>query len=180
MNLFLIGATDDVGGYGKLGGMPWPKASEDLLHFRSLTASGKKTALIVGMRTAIALASLPAFDLSNRVVITVSKLSSSRPALFGERSFYEVATYDDALRLAEGLKYSDVFFAGGMASWSYGLNVAQVAYVTKFHGVFESDATLPTSLYAFALAHGFTEQTRLHRAATPSHPEYTRYVLTRQ
>lgn len=139
-SLSIVVASDDEGGIGKNGMLPW-RIPEDLHHFKTLTTIapiGKVNAIIMGRRT---WDSLPIHPLPHRVNIVVSssmqkKLDDVLICKDFENALQMVATIDNL---------HNVFIIGGCRMYTEALLHPKCirVYLTHVRGQFDSDVFFP-------------------------------------
>lgn len=143
----LVLAVDEAWGIGKDGGLPWPKLSADLRHFKEVTSAapeGKRNAVVMGRRTweskEVAGRALPR---RRNVVLTrrplqapegVLVVSAEERAL--DRALDELAAQDDL---------GSVFIIGGAEIYRLALAHPRCRYVylTRVAGTYGCDTFVP-------------------------------------
>jgi dihydrofolate reductase len=97
--------------------LPWERIEEDMSHFRSITTSHNKNAVIMGKKT---FESLGHKSLKNRINIVVSKTLISTPPYPENVSL--ASSLDAAIEEAKELNCSKIFVIGGISLIDEALN----------------------------------------------------------
>ncbi len=140
-NFSIIYACDQTRGIGKANDLPW-RLPEDLAYFSEITTKTKdperQNAVIMGRKT---WESLPSFSrpLKSRLNIVIS-----RDQTYQAEGGYVVASFDEALALAEQLKAETIFNIGGAQIFNLGFTHPGLVriYQTVVVGDFACDAFL--------------------------------------
>lgn len=123
-----IVALDNNHGIGRNGQMPWPKLSEDLRWFKSLT---KGNVVIMGSTTWASIGSKP---LPDRINVVLSRRSHYFSA---DHTFSD---HNTALAFCEE-EYpdKDIFIIGGSEIYNAYLNLVDRFYITEIDAAFDCD-----------------------------------------
>jgi dihydrofolate reductase len=132
MKVSIILAVDENNGIGKDNGLPWPKMSADMKRFKSLTTGHY---IIMGRNTYEALGGL----LPNRKHIVVSRNTN----YFVPPGVSVQPSLAMALKTAKDGGEEEVFIIGGAKLFKEAVLYADKFYLTRIHGSFEADTTLP-------------------------------------
>lgn len=132
MKVSIILAVDENNGIGKNNGLPWPKMSADMQRFKALTTGHH---IIMGRNTYEALGGL----LPNRTHIVVSRNTN----YFVPPGVIVQPSLAMALKSAKDRGEEEVFIIGGAKLFKDAVLYADKFYLTRIHGAFEADTTLP-------------------------------------
>jgi dihydrofolate reductase len=139
----IVVATDAQWGIGKANGLPWPKLSADLAHFRAVTSQlqpedeGKRNAIIMGRKTWQS-TEVKGRPLPRRINCVISRSPLQVPD--GVRT----ATSLNAALLACD-DAATIFVVGGAEIYRIALADARLRYVywTQIFGDFDCDIKMP-------------------------------------
>lgn len=150
----LVLATDEKGGIGKNGKLPWERISEDMKRFHNITSTmsdqdlkdGKKNVVIMGRKTFDSLDKC-ARPLKGRINVVVTSNSAEKIDNCQDGSclqdIYFVSSYEEALTLSDQLREnnwaSKVFGIGGSSCYDALLFHAKLVYITQVHGIYKCD-----------------------------------------
>jgi len=155
----VIAAVDQDYGFGKDGKIPW-HYPEDFQFFKKKT---ENSVVIMGKATYDDLVGYVKNDkfLPTRDCIVLT--SSTETPQFGNVSF--VHTHTEALELARKFN-KEVFYIGGESIFSYGLNVADVVYLTHINKYFHCDKFFPREKLAGYFALSTSKSSEKHEELT--------------
>ena len=124
----VIVATDDCGGIGRNGKMPW-HLPEDLQRFKRITM-GKP--IVMGRKT---------WDAIGRPLPGRQNIVISRQAAFDALGATVVGSLSDALRVAG--EVPEVCIIGGAEIYRLALPMAQEIHLTRVHAIVDADTFFP-------------------------------------
>lgn len=128
MILSLIAAIDERGGIGKNGKIPW-RLPADMKHFKELTL-GKP--VIMGWKT---------FESIGKALPERKNIVLTEDAAFRVEGITPAHSAEEALAVAAPAE--EIMIIGGGATYRQFLPLAKRMYLTRVHGVFDSDTFFP-------------------------------------
>jgi dihydrofolate reductase len=137
----IVVAADLDWGIGKHDGLPWPKLSADLAHFKRVTCdapAGRQNAIIMGRNTWLS-KEVNARPLPRRINIVVTRSTVAVPG-----GMIIAGSLDEALERGAAAAAS-VFVVGGGHLYREALEHTALRYVylTRVEGHFGCDVTIP-------------------------------------
>lgn len=142
MSFDVVVAADLEWGIGSANGLPWPKLSGDLAHFRRITsaaAEGKRNAIIMGRKT------WESTEVKGRPLPRRLNVVVSRGALAVPDGVVSARSLDDALAQSSGADIDSTFVVGGAQIFknAFAHGALRYIYLTRVEGRFGCDTHIP-------------------------------------
>lgn len=142
MTFDVVVAADLDWGIGASNGLPWPKLSGDLAHFRRITsaaATGKRNAIVMGRKT------WESTEVKGRPLPKRLNVVISRGALTVPEGVVAARSLDEALAAASGPDIDTAFVVGGAQIYRDAIAHPSLRYVylTRVAGRFGCDTHIP-------------------------------------
>lgn len=142
MTFDVVVAADLDWGIGTANGLPWPKLSGDLAHFRRVTsaaAAGKRNAILMGRKT------WESTEVKGRPLPKRLNVVISRSALTVPDGVIAARSLDAALAAAAGPEIDTVFVVGGAQIFrdAFAHAALRSVYLTRVAGRFGCDTHIP-------------------------------------
>lgn len=128
--MILVAAFDQQFGMGYRGGLPWPKFTQDMEHFRRLTMGGT---LVLGGATMRSIGRV----LPGRKMIVISRHEDTT----------EHKDLTSVKNPADVLVQPGMFYIGGPAHYEFFWPHIKEVYLTFIDKVFDADVVFPTWLF---------------------------------
>lgn len=142
MTFDVVVAADLDWGIGARNGLPWPKLSGDLAHFRRVTSSaaeGKRNAIVMGRKT------WESTEVKGRPLPKRKNVVISRGALTLPEGVFAARSLDEALDAATGPDIDTIFVVGGAQIFTdaFAHRALRYVYLTRVVGRFGCDTHIP-------------------------------------
>ncbi len=142
MTFDIVVAADLDWGIGSANGLPWPKLSGDLAHFRRVTsaaAEGARNAIVMGRKT------WESTEVKGRPLPKRLNVVISRGALEVPAGVVAARSLDEALAATSGADINATFVVGGAQIFEEAFPHAALRYVylTRVLGRFACDTHIP-------------------------------------
>jgi dihydrofolate reductase len=138
----VVVAADLDWGIGTANGLPWPKLSGDLAHFRRVTsaaAAGKRNAIIMGRKT------WESTEVNGRPLPKRLNVVISRGTLILPEGVVAARSFDEALAVTEVPDIDTAFVVGGaqILKDAFAHAALRYIYLTRVGGRFGCDTYIP-------------------------------------